>query len=783
MDEYKKYEPIFGSWYLGRLIGKGSFGKVFEITREEFGATYKAALKVISVPQDDDDVKSRLAEGTDFQSVSDYYEEILKEIVNENMIMSRLKGNSNIVSYEDHQIIPHEDGIGYDILIRMELLTPLLDRIIARKLDKGEVIKLGIDMCKALEICHKKDIIHRDIKPQNIFISDNGDFKLGDFGIARTIEKTTGGMSKKGTYKYMAPEVFRGEDYGATVDIYSLGLVLYWLLNGNRMPFLPPQPAKVTANDEETAKMRRFRGEPIPAPAEADPMLAYIIQKACANIPEDRYQTAEQMRRDLESYQEGYIPERGVTADMAANTIPGTENDTVPLFAAIKSAAKKKPAPAGAVTVQESAPTGSVGTAESVSAEKKNASWKDYIQKNRIAAVAGILAAAFFLFFFSVIMILQIAPDSGIAAAIDSFVESITGGRGYTDTEMNPDVYDAYTDVLNETSDKIRTYWWQKDIYDSYANEEAIAADATLPLEHPENRCVAVTDVFGDREPELLFFTIGEDKLAYLGICYYQYGAAETAKFRTDGLYAEDFSPWGQAFFSDDIEKDTKYIIYTGKEADTFYIASSMADDGLKKFFSVKYIMGEDGFIDVATYVMNIYGPNEDDSGVIDDYYIDGNKVDSKEGVAAFAAAADDFDKLLMLSGSDKQNMKVFRKGETEQQYAASYDEALNCLSYGEGTPASDPPEKPVTPENEYTVITKDGVVVREGPGKNYRALDRDELNDEYIEKALIGKKACLKQGSKVLSLGTIGDWMEISAGWICMNYNGETLVRKSSEL
>ena len=234
MDEYRKYEPIFGSWKLERLIGKGSFGKVFEISREEYGTTYRAALKIISVPQDDDDVKSRMAGGTDIENISEYYESILKEIVNENEIMSKLKGNSNIVSYEDHQIIPHEDGIGYDVLIRMELLTPLLDRMMQSRLDEKEVVKLGIDICKALELCHKKNIIHRDIKPQNIFVSENGDFKLGDFGIARTMEKTTGGMSKKGTYKYMAPEVFRGENYDSTVDIYSLGIFIYSLLNAFR---------------------------------------------------------------------------------------------------------------------------------------------------------------------------------------------------------------------------------------------------------------------------------------------------------------------------------------------------------------------------------------------------------------------------------------------------------------------------------------------------------------------------------------------------------------------
>ena len=328
--DYKKYEPIFGSWYISREIGKGSFGTVFEITREEYGASYKSALKIISVPQDEDDVKLRMTEDSNAESVTEYYEGVLKEIINENEIMSKLKGNSHIVSYEDHQIIPHDDGIGYDILIRMEMLTPLLDRMLEKKLDEKEVVKLGIDMCKALELCHKKNIIHRDIKPQNIFVSESGDYKLGDFGIARTIEKTTGGMSKKGTYKYMAPEVFRGEDYDSTVDIYSLGIVLYSLLNGNRGPFLPPPPEKVTHNDEEEARLKRFRGEPIPAPKEAGAVLSQIIRKAADANPANRYQTAKDMRRDLESYLKLFkqgdaaVAAKNAAASQSANAVRNT---------------------------------------------------------------------------------------------------------------------------------------------------------------------------------------------------------------------------------------------------------------------------------------------------------------------------------------------------------------------------------------------------------------------------------------------------------------------------
>ena len=302
---YKKYEPIFGKWHIVRELGEGSFGKVFEIERRDFGGTYKAALKAITIPQSQSEVKDILASGMDEQSVTSYFRGFVEEMIAEFVLMSKLKGHSNIVSYEDHDVIQHAEGIGWDIFIRMELLTPLLDYTRKSDLSRSDVIKLGIDICKALEVCRKNNIIHRDIKPQNIFISDLGDFKLGDFGIARTVEKTMGGLSKKGTYHYMAPEVFKSEPYGASVDIYSLGIVLYRFMNNNRLPFFPPFPSPIKFSDSDAALARRMKGETIPAPANADEALSQVILKACAYSPEDRYLSPSDMRRDLEALLDG----------------------------------------------------------------------------------------------------------------------------------------------------------------------------------------------------------------------------------------------------------------------------------------------------------------------------------------------------------------------------------------------------------------------------------------------------------------------------------------------
>ena len=212
-----------------------------------------AALKVISVPQSEAEFRTALDEGMSLSEIrSDFYtveEEITKEI----SLMAELKGTSYVVSHEDHEEITHQDGIGWDILIRMEKLTPLMTYAYENPFTRRDIIQIGIDICKALELCQEYHIIHRDIKPENIFVSKRGGFKLGDFGIARTVERTMSGLSKKGTYNYMAPEVYRGDDYGYSADICSLGLVLYRLLNRNRLPFQPPAPERLTTRIREEA--------------------------------------------------------------------------------------------------------------------------------------------------------------------------------------------------------------------------------------------------------------------------------------------------------------------------------------------------------------------------------------------------------------------------------------------------------------------------------------------------------------------------------------------------
>lgn len=295
---------VFGKWRITELIGKGGFGRVFKIERSDGLISESSALKVITIPQDEEEFQNLRANGMSTSQAKKYLEGMANNVVREISIMSKLKATANIVSYEDCEKIPHTNRSGWDILIRMELLHPLLTYVYEHPFSHRDIIKLGIDICKALELCQKYNIIHRDIKPENIFVSENGDFKLGDFGISRFFEHTAAASTRIGTCNYMAPEVFRGEKYGFSVDTYSLGIVLYRLLNKNRLPFLPAAPQGFLPSDQEVAFARRIAGEPIPLPHYSQGRLPEVVLKACAPDAKDRYDSPAQMRQALEAIHE-----------------------------------------------------------------------------------------------------------------------------------------------------------------------------------------------------------------------------------------------------------------------------------------------------------------------------------------------------------------------------------------------------------------------------------------------------------------------------------------------
>lgn len=291
---------VWPEWELIEKIGEGSFGKVYKAKRTERGRSFYSAIKIISIPASKGELDSVRSEMNNEQSTREYFRNLVEDCIQEIYTMEHFCGNSHVVSFEDFKVVEYLDEIGWDISIRMEYLTSFMDYCTGKELTEKEVIKLGCDLAMALIYCRKLNIIHRDVKPENIFVSRFGDFKLGDFGIAREQAHTMSNMSKKGTYSYMAPEIYKGEKYDSSIDIYSLGIVLYKLMNQNRLPFLSLDKQLITYRDKETALARRMAGEKMPVPVNASAAFSHIILKACVYEPGKRYRKPEDMLRDLE---------------------------------------------------------------------------------------------------------------------------------------------------------------------------------------------------------------------------------------------------------------------------------------------------------------------------------------------------------------------------------------------------------------------------------------------------------------------------------------------------
>ena len=279
-------------------IGEGSYGTVYKCRTIENGKEVFSAVKVITVPKNESEYDVLKIDGLSKEATKQYFADIIDSFSSEIKLLEELKDQPNIVRIEDSKIIEH-DEIKWDIYIKMELLTSFRDYSQSHTITREDVIRLGVDICSALEACERKKIIHRDIKPENIFVDKDGNFKLGDFGVARQLEKTNTTMSQKGTYNYMAPEVVFKKKYDKRADIYSLGMVMYKLLNNNREPFVDPDKQIIRYKDRSEAMDRRLKNERLPAPKNADTNLAAIILNACEFEKEKRISSATEFKKLL----------------------------------------------------------------------------------------------------------------------------------------------------------------------------------------------------------------------------------------------------------------------------------------------------------------------------------------------------------------------------------------------------------------------------------------------------------------------------------------------------
>ena len=220
-----------------------------------------------------------------------------------------------------------KDGDTYFIVMEYLRGTDLKSGI--RKhgaLDCKKVAQIGSQIAQALSVAHKHDIIHRDIKPQNIMVQPDGNIKVMDFGIARAKNShLTQDNSVLGTAHYVSPEQTQGKELGPTTDIYSLGIVMYESATG-QVPF--------KGDDAISVALKQVNEQPMP-PSQlnpnVDPSLEAIILKCMQKDPAARFQTADELNRALRDYLAGRLSAvAGATAAMTSPIAAGVTNKLEP---------------------------------------------------------------------------------------------------------------------------------------------------------------------------------------------------------------------------------------------------------------------------------------------------------------------------------------------------------------------------------------------------------------------------------------------------------------------
>lgn len=286
-----------GKYKLTYLIGVGGMGKVYLADRMDLEAHQQVAIKIISAGLHSEVYKKRFDR--------------------ERKILSRLN-HPHITRIYDGGI--SETGLPYIIMEYVQGM-PLLEHVSENKLDLNQRLELFLDLCDAVNYAHINFVMHRDLKPGNILVTQHGIVKVIDFGIAKILEDedVEEDLTIMGyiplTPAYASPEQLKGQTLTTSSDVYSLGVILYELLTGNK-----PFPGSTKSNLALTERMRHFEDATKPS-ASINPSIAAdlkawkneikgdldnIALKALKESPAERYSSAEQLADDIRRYQNNY---------------------------------------------------------------------------------------------------------------------------------------------------------------------------------------------------------------------------------------------------------------------------------------------------------------------------------------------------------------------------------------------------------------------------------------------------------------------------------------------
>lgn len=287
MSDPKLISPMLDNFEMGDPISNHHGVKCCPAMKKDSDQKY--IVKVISIPASQTKLDALLLSGAykDKESACVYFKELADDVKKEVGVLDNLSKLDGFLSYDASQIVPMEDGSGYDVYLLSTYKRTLEQYLRRNAMTHLAAINLGLDLCAALTVCRHSGYLYVDLKPGNIYISSDRSYLIGDLGFINLESLKYVSLPEKYCSQYTAPEIVDVfSSLNTTVDVYAVGLILYQVYNDGLLPF-----------KEETPPAETF-----PAPAYADYEMAEIILKACAPDPADRWQDPVQMGQALVAY-------------------------------------------------------------------------------------------------------------------------------------------------------------------------------------------------------------------------------------------------------------------------------------------------------------------------------------------------------------------------------------------------------------------------------------------------------------------------------------------------
>lgn len=248
----------------------------------------KYIVKIVSLPANPSHLDALLLTGAcaDEKQALNYYQELAQEISNEAQLLQKLSNLEGFDGYICFEIREMARSIGYQVFL-LSKYRPSLSKLMQDKpLTHLAAVNLGLDLCEALTACRRMGYLYVDLRPDNVFFSENQGYRIGDLGFISMASLPYASLPERYRSTYTAPEVTDAlSSLSETMDIYALGLTLYQVFNNGQLPFENTAPATA-----------------LPAPLYADYEMAAIILKACAPDPKYRWADPAEMRQALVDY-------------------------------------------------------------------------------------------------------------------------------------------------------------------------------------------------------------------------------------------------------------------------------------------------------------------------------------------------------------------------------------------------------------------------------------------------------------------------------------------------